>query len=182
MFDRDEGVRIFESGAIMIYLAEKFAAFLPSTVQQRSECMSWLMWQMGAAPFLGGGFGHFYAYAPEKLKYPIDRYAMEVKRQLDVLDKHLQHSEYMVDDLYTIADIAIWPWYGVLLQGELYGAAEFLDVSSYKHVQRWADQVAQRPGTQRGRIVNRAWGAEWEQLPERHSAEDIDAKLAQRPE
>jgi len=180
LFDQEADLRIFESGAILVYLAEKFGAFLPKELKPRTECMSWLMWQMGSAPFLGGGFGHFYAYAPEKFKYPIDRYTMEVKRQLDLLDRHLANNEYMVGAEYTIADMAIWPWYGVLAQGELYSAAEFLDVAAYTHLQRWAAQVAARPGTERGRIVNRAWGEAWEQLPIRRSAEDIDKKLASK--
>ncbi|KZX79461.1 glutathione-dependent disulfide-bond oxidoreductase [Oleiphilus sp. HI0009] len=180
LFDKEADVRIFESGAILFYLAEKFDAFLPKETKARAECMSWLMWQMGAGPFLGGGFGHFYAYAPEKYKYPIDRYTMEVKRQLDLLDKHLADNEYMVGSEYTIADMTIWPWYGVLAQGKLYEAAEFLDVESYKNVQRWTAQVADRPATERGRIVNRAWGETWEQLPIRRSAEDIDKKLASK--
>ncbi|KZZ56428.1 glutathione-dependent disulfide-bond oxidoreductase [Oleiphilus sp. HI0125] len=180
LFDKEADVRIFESGAILFYLAEKFDAFLPKETKARAECMSWVMWQMGAGPFLGGGFGHFYAYAPEKYKYPIDRYTMEVKRQLDLLDKHLADNEYMVGSKYTIADMTIWPWYGVLAQGKLYEAAEFLDVESYKNVQRWTAQVADRPATERGRIVNRAWGETWEQLPTRRSAEDIDKKLASK--
>jgi len=180
LFDKEADVRIFESGAILFYLAEKFDAFLPKETKARAECMSWVMWQMGAGPFLGGGFGHFYAYAPEKYKYPIDRYTMEVKRQLDLLDKHLADNEYMVGSKYTIADMTIWPWYGVLAQGKLYEAAEFLDVESYKNVQRWTAQVADRPATERGRIVNRAWGETWEQLPIRRSAEDIDKKLASK--
>ena len=181
LFDKESDIRIFESGAILFYLAEKFDAFLPKETKARAECMSWLMWQMGAGPFLGGGFGHFYAYAPEKYKYPIDRYTMEVKRQLDLLDKHLADNEYMVGSEYTIADMTIWPWYGVLAQGKLYEAAEFLDVESYKNVQRWTAQVADRPATERGCIVNRAWGETWEQLPIRRSAEDIDKKLASKP-
>jgi GST-like protein len=180
LYDKQEDIRIFESGAILVYLAEKFDAFLPKDARSRAECMSWLMWQMGAGPFLGGGFGHFYAYAPEKLKYPIDRYTMEVKRQLDLLDKHLGSNQFMIGQDYSIADMAIWPWYGVLVQGKLYDAAEFLDVKSYSNVVRWAEEVGNRPATERGRIVNRAWGEEWEQLPERHSASDIDNKLAQK--
>lgn len=180
LYDKEADVRIFESGAILVYLAEKFGAFIPEAGQARADCISWLMWQMGAGPFLGGGFGHFYAYAPEKLKYPIDRYAMEVKRQLDLLDKHLASSAFMVGNDYTIADMAIWPWYGVLVQGKLYEAAEFLDVNAYKHVKRWTDQIAERPATERGRIVNRAWGEPWEMLPERHSASDIDRALAKK--
>ncbi len=181
LLDRVSDVRIFESGAILFYLAEKFDAFLPTSGQQRAQCMSWVMWQMGAGPFLGGGFGHFYAYAPEKLEYPIDRYTMEVKRQLDLLDKHLAENRYMVGDEYTIADMAIWPWYGELVLGNLYNAGEFLDVLSYKHLQRWTAEVSKREGTERGRIVNRAWGEKWEQLPIRRSAADVDSKLASKP-
>ena len=168
-----EPVRVFESGAILLHLAEKFGAFLPQG-SGRSECLSWLFWQMGSAPYLGGGFGHFYAYAPEKYEYPINRYAMEVKRQLDVLDRQLAENRYVAGDEYTIADMAIWPWYGVLAQGELYDAGEFLSVQDYKHVQRWAAEVAERPAVIRGRKVNRTWGDESEQAPERHSAADLD--------
>lgn len=174
----EKPVRIFESGAILIYLAEKFGHFLPENSEARAEVMSWLMWQMGSAPFLGGGFGHFYAYAPEKFEYPINRYAMEVKRQLDVLDKQLEQHEFIAGDEYTIADMAIWPWYGVLVQGKLYEAAEFLDVQSYKHVLRWANQLSEREGVKRGRIVNRVWGEDNEKLANRHSASDIDETLA----
>lgn len=170
-------LRIFESGAILIHLAEKFGHFLPEEPTKRAEVMSWLMWQMGSAPFLGGGFGHFYAYAPEKYEYPINRYAMEVKRQLDLLDKQLAENEFIAGDEYTIADIAIWPWYGVLVQGKLYEAAEFLDVSSYTNVLRWANQLSERTGVKRGRIVNRSWGDENEQLKNRHCAKDIDDVL-----
>lgn len=168
----EKPVRIFESGAILIHLAEKFNQFIPQGAA-RAECMSWLFWQMGSAPFLGGGFGHFYAYAPEKLEYPINRYTMEVKRQLDVLDKQLADKPYICGDDYSIADIAIWPWYGSLVLGELYDAAEFLDVKSYKNVMRWARLIADRPAVKRGKIVNRTWGAEAEQMPERHSQEDF---------
>ena len=174
----EKPVRIFESGAILIYLAEKFGHFLPENSEARTEVMSWLMWQMGSAPFLGGGFGHFYAYAPEKFEYPINRYAMEVKRQLDVIDKQLEKHEFIAGDEYTIADMAIWPWYGVLVQGKLYEAAEFLDVESYKHVLRWANQLSEREGVKRGRIVNRVWGEDNEKLANRHSASDIDETLA----
>ncbi len=167
-------VRVFESGAIVLYLAEKFDAFYPKDPATRAECQSWLMWQMGSAPFLGGGFGHFYAYAPEKLQYPIDRYTMEVKRQLDVLDKRLADNRYLCGEHYTIADIVNYPWYGALVLGYLYEAADFLDVASYKHVQRWAKQIEQRPAVQRGRRVNRMWGPEEEQVAERHSAADFD--------
>jgi len=166
--------RVFESGAILLYLAEKFDAFYPKDVATRAECQSWLMWQMGSAPFLGGGFGHFYAYAPEKLEYPIERYTMEVKRQLDVLDKRLAENTYLCGDEYTIADIATFPWYGALVLGHLYDAAEFLDVTSYTHVVRWAEQISERPAVQRGRRVNRVWGPEEEQMAERHSAVDFD--------
>lgn len=166
-------IRIFESGAILLYLAEKFDAFYPKEPAERAACQSWLMWHMGSAPFLGGGFGHFYAYAPEKYQYPIDRYAMEVKRQLDVLDKHLANNTYLCGDNYTIADIGAYPWYGALVQGYLYDAAEFLDVASYTHVVRWASLIAERPAVQRGRRVNRLWGEEDKQMAERHSAEDF---------
>ncbi|MDR0479583.1 MAG: glutathione-dependent disulfide-bond oxidoreductase, partial [Burkholderiaceae bacterium] len=154
-----EPIRVFESGAILLYLAEKFGAFLPSTSAARAECLSWLFWQMGSAPFLGGGFGHFYAYAPEKIEYAIDRYAMEAKRQLDVLDQRLADHPYVAGNDYTIADIAIWPWYGSLVRGALYDAAEFLSVRDYRHVCRWADAIAARPAVQRGRMVNRLTGA-----------------------
>jgi len=166
--------RVFESGAIMVYLAEKYGAFLPTEPAQRAECMSWLFWQMGSAPFLGGGFGHFYAYAPEKLEYPINRYAMEVKRQLDVLDRNLSERRFMCGDIYTIADMAIYAWYGVLVEGKLYDAAEFLEVASYKHVVRWAQEIYDRPAVKRGRRVNRAWGDESKQVHERHDASDLD--------
>ena len=169
-------VRIFESGAILLYLAEKFGAFVPTEPATRAECLSWLFWQMGSAPYLGGGFGHFYAYAPIKIEYAIDRFAMEVKRQLDVLDKQLAVNEYVAGDQYTIADIAIWPWYGGLLKGRLYEAAQFLSVQDYKHVQRWADAVEARPAVQRGRRVNRISGDPSQQLPERHDASDFDAR------
>ncbi len=165
-------IRVFESGAILQYLAEKFGAFLPTEPAARAECLSWLFWQMGSAPYLGGGFGHFYAYAPRKMEYPINRFAMETKRQLDVLDKRLAVSQYIAGDDYTIADIAIWPWYGGLVKGRLYGAAEFLSVHEYKHVQRWADAIDARPAVQRGRRVNRVSGDD--QLPERHDASDLD--------
>jgi GST-like protein len=170
-------VRVFESGAILLYLAEKFGgAFLPGDTAERAECLSWLFWQMGSAPFLGGGFGHFYAYAPTKIEYAIDRYAMEVKRQLDVLDRRLAESPYLAGDDYTIADIAIWPWYGALAKGLLYEAGEFLQVQDYRHVQRWTDQIAQRPAVQRGRMVNRSWGQPDSQLHERHDASDFDTR------
>ncbi len=168
-------IRVFESGAILLYLAEKFRAFLPTDHATRTECLSWLFWQMGSAPYVGGGFGHFYAYAPTKIEYAIDRFAMETKRQLDVLDKRLATSEYLAGDTYTIADIAAWPWYGGLVRGKIYKAAEFLAVHEYTHVQRWASAIAARPAVKRGVIVNRSFGET--QLPERHAAADIDAKL-----
>jgi GSH-dependent disulfide-bond oxidoreductase len=169
-------VRVFESGAILLYLAERFGALLPAGGAQRAECLSWLFWQMGSAPFLGGGFGHFYAYAPVKIEYAIDRYAMEVKRQLDVLDRRLAGSVYLAGDDYTIADIAVWPWYGALVKGQLYEAGEFLQVQEYKHVVRWTDQIAQRPAVQRGRKVNRTFGQPSSQLHERHDASDFDTR------
>ncbi|MDJ0878936.1 MAG: glutathione-dependent disulfide-bond oxidoreductase [Halieaceae bacterium] len=169
----DTPLRLFESGAMLIHLAEKFGEFLPTDTAARAETLCWLMWQMGSAPFLGGGFGHFYAYAPEKYEYPINRYAMEVKRQLDVLDRNLAEREYLAGDDYTIADMATWPWYGVLVTGKIYEAQEFLDVESYKNVMRWANQIKERPAVQRGRRVNTAWGDEELQVPERHDASDI---------
>ena len=171
-------VRVFESGAILMHLAEKFgSAFLPPVGHaNRAECLSWLFWQMGSAPYLGGGFGHFYAYAPSKMEYPIDRFAMEVKRQLDVLDQRLGESAYLAGDAYTIADIAVWPWYGALAKGVLYEAGEFLQVQEYKNVQRWTEQIAQRPAVQRGRMVNRTWGQPASQLHERHEASDFETK------
>jgi len=169
-------VRVFESGAILVYLAEKFGAFLPTDPAQRAECLSWLFWQMGSAPFLGGGFGHFYAYAPVKIEYAIDRYAMEVKRQLDVLDRRLAENRYLAGDDYTIADMAVWPWYGALVKGQLYEAGEFLQVQEYGHVIRWADLIAERPAARRGRMVNRTWGQPSSQLHERHDASDFDTK------
>ena len=168
--------RIFESGSILLYLAEKHGKFLPINAADRAECMSWVFWQMGSAPMLGGGFGHFYAYAPEKMQYPIDRYAMEVKRQLDVLDKHLEGKSYMMGDDYTIADMAIWPWYGALVLGYLYEAAEFLDVKSYHNVLRWARDLEARPAVKRGKMVNRSWGEPSEQLRERHDASDFELR------
>ena len=166
--------RVFESGAILVYLAEKFDAFLPKDPSERAECMSWMFWQMGSAPFLGGGFGHFYAYAPEKLEYPINRYAMEVKRQLDVLDRNLSSRRYLCGDEYNIADIANVAWYGALALGKLYSAGEFLDVASYTHVVRWASEIMERPAVKRGRRVNRTWGPEDLRVPERHDAKDLD--------
>jgi len=169
-------IRVFESGAILLYLAEKFGEFLPTEVGARAECLSWLFWQMGSAPYLGGGFGHFYAYAPEKIEYAIDRFAMEVKRQLDVLNRRLAESEYIAGGIYTIADMAIFPWYGWLAKGWLYGAAEFLSVQDYKNVQRWADALLERPALKRGRMVNRTYGDLSGQLHERHDAGDFDSK------
>jgi GSH-dependent disulfide-bond oxidoreductase len=166
-------IRVFESGAILLYLAEKFSTFLPTKAEARAECLSWLFWQMGSAPYLGGGFGHFYAYAPTKMEYPIDRFAMEVKRQLDVLDRRLAQSPYIAGDTYTIADIAIFPWYGALVKGWTYNAAEFLGVQEYKHVQRWADVLLERPAVRRGRMVNRLQGEPSSQLRERHDAGDF---------
>jgi GST-like protein len=168
--------RVFESGAILLYLAEKFMAFIPLSPAQKAECLSWLFWQMGSAPMLGGGFGHFYAYAPEKFEYPINRFSMEVKRQLDVLDKRLAERTYIMGDTYTIADMAIWPWYGVLVLGRLYDAAEFLDVASYTHVKRWAEMIAEREPVKRGIKVNRTWGELTDQLHERHDPEDFDTQ------
>ncbi len=169
-------IRVFESGAILLYLAEKFGALLPTERGTRAECLSWLFWQMGSAPYLGGGFGHFYAYAPTKIEYAIDRFAMEAKRQLDVLERRLGETEYLAGPEYTIADIAVWPWYGALAKGLLYSAGEFLQVQEYIHVQRWSDAIAQRPAVQRGRMVNRAWGEPSEQLHERHDASDFESK------
>jgi len=169
-------IRVFESGAILIHLAEKFDAFLPKDAASRAECLSWLFWQMGSAPFLGGGFGHFYAYAPTKIEYAIDRYAMEVKRQMDVLDRRLAENRYVAGEDYTIADMAIWPWYGTLAKGQLYGAGEFLQVEEYTHVLRWTNEIAQRPAVKRGRMVNRAFGEPASQLHERHDAGDFDTK------
>ena len=166
--------RVFESGAILIYLAEKFGAFIPQDSSARAECLSWLMWQMGAGPFLGGGFGHFYAYAPEKWEYPINRYAMEVKRQLDLLDKNLADRAYLCGDKYNISDMAAYPWYGAAVLHNIYDAAEFLDVASYKNVVRWAKEIEERPAVKRGRRVNRTWGREETRLPERHDASDFD--------
>jgi GSH-dependent disulfide-bond oxidoreductase len=169
-------IRVFESGAILLYLAEKFHEFLPTEAGARAECLSWLFWQMGSAPYLGGGFGHFYAYAPQKIEYAIDRYAMEVKRQLDVLDRRLADSEYIAGSRYTIADMAIFPWYGWLAKGWLYGGGEFLAVQDYKHVQRWIDVLLERPAVKRGSMVNRTFGDPSSQLRERHDARDFDIK------
>ncbi len=178
LLDRSEPepVRVFESGAILVYLAEKFGALLPTDRAARAECLSWLFWQMGSAPFVGGGFGHFYAYAPVKIEYAIDRYAMETKRQLDVLERRLAESEYLAGDSYTIADIAVWPWYGGMVKGLMYGAGEFLSVHEYPNVIRWADALAARPGVRRGRIVNRTSGEPSQQLRERHDASDFDTR------
>ncbi|GGB06008.1 glutathione-dependent disulfide-bond oxidoreductase [Agarivorans gilvus] len=177
----EQPIRVFESGSVLLYLAEKFGHFLPKPGAAKTEVMNWLFWLQGSAPYLGGGFGHFYAYAPEKFEYPINRFAMEAKRQLDVLDKQLAQHPYIAGEHYSIADIAIWPWYGNLVLGKLYEAAEFLDVTSYTHVLRWAKQVEQRTAVQRGCMVNRSWGEPWEQVPERHSAQDIDTVLSQKP-
>ena len=167
-------IRVFESGAILLHLAEKFGAFLPTGQPARAECLSWLFWQMGSAPYLGGGFGHYYAYAPTKIEYAIDRFAMEAKRQMDVLNRRLAETRYLAGDQYTVADMAVWPWYGALAKGQIYEAGEFLQVHEYTHVLRWADDIAQRPAVQRGRRVNRTWGAPESQLPERHEASDFD--------
>jgi len=169
-------IRLFESGAILLHLAEKFGAFLPRDPAKRAECLCWLFWQMGSAPYLGGGFGHFYAYAPTKIEYAIDRFAMEAKRQLDVLDRRLAEAEYLGGDDYSIADIAVWPWYGALAKGAVYGAGEFLQVQDYKHLQRWTDQIAARPAVKRGRMVNCAWGDPAAQLHERHDASDFELR------
>jgi GST-like protein len=173
-------VRVFESGAILVYLAEKFGAFVPTEPAARAECLSWLFWQMGSAPFLGGGFGHFYAYAPEKIEYAIDRYAMEVKRQMHVLDRRLAESRFIAGNDYSVADMAVWPWYGAMAKGQLYEAGEFLQVQDYRHVVRWADAIAQRPAARRGRMVNRTWGAPETQLHERHDASDFELRTADK--
>ena len=170
----EPAIRVFESGSILLYLAEKFGAFIPTDLAGRTETLNWLFWQMGAAPYLGGGFGHFYAYAPEKLEYPINRFTMEVKRQLDVLDRRLAESPYLAGDTYTIADIAVWSWYGQLVRNTVYSAAEFLSAHEYTHVQRWAEEIAKRPAVIRGLRVNRTWGDEASQVPERHEAADLD--------
>ena len=175
LFDKSTGVRVFESGAILLYLAEKFRAFLPRDIEGRTETLNWLFWLQGAAPYLGGGFGHFYAYAPEKFEYPINRFAMEAKRHLDVLNQQLEDNRYLVGDEYTIADMATAPWYGALVKGLVYDAAEFLDVESYENVNRWANDVYARPAFQRGKMVNRVWGEPYEQLRERHEASDFDS-------
>ena len=178
----DKPIRVFESAAIMMHLAEKFGAFLPTAPAARAECLSWLFWLMGSAPFLGGGFGHFYAYAPTKIEYAIDRYAMEVKRQLDVLDRRLAETPYLAGDDYTIADIAVWPWYGTLAKGQLYGAGEFLQVHEYRNVVRWTDEIAKRPAVKRGRMVNRTWGQPASQLHERHDASDFETRTQDKLE
>jgi GST-like protein len=175
-------IRVFESGSILLHLAEKFHAFLPTDSQARAECLSWLFWQMGSAPYLGGGFGHFYAYAPSRIEYAIDRFAMEVKRQLDVLDRRLAESTYLAGDEYTIADMAVWPWYGALAKGLVYGAGEFLQVQEYKNVQRWTDLIGDRPAVKRGRMVNRIQGEPSSQLRERHDASDFDTKTQDKIE
>ncbi len=174
--------RVFESGAILLHLAEKFGAFLPAEPGPRAECLSWLFWQMGSAPYLGGGFGHFYAYAPMKIEYAIDRFAMEVKRQLDVLDRRLAASPYLAGDDYTIADIAVWPWYGGMANGALYGGGEFLQVQEYKNLQRWTKSIGERPAVKRGRMVNAAWGDPSAQLRERHEASDFETKTQDKVE
>lgn len=173
-------IRLFESGSILLYLAEKFGAFLPKDLAARTETLNWLFWQMGSGPYLGGGFGHFYAYAPKKFEYAIDRFTMEVKRQLDVLDRRLAEHEYLAGPDYTIADIAVFPWYGALLKGTIYGAAEFLSVHEYRHLQRWVDVIGARPAVKRGRMVNRTWGEPSEQLHERHEASDFDTRTQDR--
>ena len=178
----EKPVRVFESGSILLYLAEKFNVLIPENPVIRAECMSWLFWQMGSAPYLGGGFGHFYAYAPYKMEYPIDRFTMEVKRQLDVLDRHLADKKYFCGDEYSIADIAIWPWYGALMFNTLYEAGEFLNVSSYKNLTRWAEEIKERPAVQRGRMVNRTWGEPEKQLHERHDASDFDTRTQDKLE
>ncbi|KEO55519.1 glutathione-dependent disulfide-bond oxidoreductase [Thioclava indica] len=176
LLDRDTGMRVFESGAILLYLAEKFGAFLPTDPAQRTETLNWVFWLQGSAPYLGGGFGHFYAYAPEKFEYPINRFTMEVKRQMDVLDRELSEHRYLGGNEYTIADMLTWPWYGNLVLGEAYDAGEFLDVESYTNLRRWAEEILARPAVQRGRIVNRTRGPLNEQLHERHDASDFDTK------
>ncbi len=176
LLDKNNGkpVRLFESGSILVYLAEKFGQFLPKDVAKKAEVLNWVFWQMGSAPYLGGGFGHFYAYAPEKFEYPINRFTMETKRQLDVLDKQLAHSQYISGSEYTIADIAIFPWYGALVKGKIYDAAEFLSVHEYKNIQRWADELIKREAVLKGRLVNKTWGDEEQQLKERHSDRDFE--------
>ncbi|WP_372654214.1 glutathione-dependent disulfide-bond oxidoreductase [Halobacteriovorax sp.] len=176
LLDKNNGnpISVFESASILLYLAEKFDKFIPKDLATKTKMMNWLFWQVGSAPYLGGGFGHFYAYAPEKFKYPLDRFTMETKRQLDVLDKHLEKNKFIAGDEYTIADMAIFPWYGILAKGELYDAAEFLSVDEYKNIIRWSDELLTRKAVLRGRLVNRSWGAEDQQVPERHSSADFD--------
>ncbi|RTE86737.1 MULTISPECIES: glutathione-dependent disulfide-bond oxidoreductase [Gammaproteobacteria] len=174
--------RVFESGSILLYLAEKYGHFIPQDPAKRTECLNWLFWQMGSAPLLGGGFGHFYAYAPEKYEYPINRYTMEIKRQLDVLDKQLEHNPYIAGDEYTIADMAIWPWYGALVKNEVYEAAEFIEAHTYKNVLRWCEDIGKRNAVQRGKMVNRAWGEPSSQLRERHDASDFDTQTQDKLE
>lgn len=181
-YSSEEGTPIFESASILVYLAEKFGVLLPENGIKRTQVMNWLFWLHGSAPYLGGGFGHFYAYAPEKFEYPINRFAMEIKRQLDLLNKQLADHEFIAGNDISIADIAIWPWYGNLVLGNLYEAKEFLNVDEYKHIQRWAKVMLSRPSVQRGSIVNKTWGNEWEQLENRHSAKDIDEVLALKPQ
>lgn len=176
-----KAIEVFESGAILLYLAEKFGHFLPTPIAERTQVLNWLFWLQGSAPYLGGGFGHFYAYAPLKIEYAIDRFTMETKRQLDLLNKQLASKQYIAGDYYSIADMAIWPWYGNLVLGEIYSAGDFLDVNSYQNIQRWAKEIRQRPAVERGRIVNRTWGEPWEQLKERHNASDIDHMLKLKP-
>jgi GST-like protein len=178
----EPSTRVFESGAILLYLADKFGAFIPKSPAERTETLNWLFWQMGSAPLLGGGFGHFYAYAPEKFEYPINRYTMEIKRQLDVLDRQLAEHDYIAGDEYTIADIAIWPWYGALVTNQVYEAAEFIEAHTYKNVLRWAEQIAKRPAVQRGRIVNKTWGDLNKQLHERHDASDFELRTQDKIE
>ena len=182
--DRSNGVEIpvFESGAILLYLAEKFNAFIPAEPARRAQCLLWLFWQVGSGPYLGGGFGHFYAYAPEKYQYPIDRFAMEVKRQLDMLNQHLANNTYICGDDYTIADMAIWPWYGALVDGKIYDAAEFLQVDDYQHVVRWSRHIGQREAVQRGKMVNRTWGELSGQLRNRHDASDFELRTQDKLE
>jgi len=182
LYDVEKDLRVFESSAILLYLAEKFGRFLPTDLAKRTEVLNWLFWSHGAAPFLGGGFGHFYKYAPVKIEYAIDRYSMETKRQLDLLDKELSNKQYVAGDDYTIADMAIWPWYGSLVRGLLYDAGEFLQVDGYTNVCRWAEEIWQRPAVQRGRKVNRTWGEPFEQLHERHDASDFELRTQDKLE
>lgn len=181
LYDQEKGIRVFESGSILLYLAEKFGHFLPKELAHRTEVMNWLFWLHGSAPYLGGGFGHFYFYAPERFEYPINRFTMEVKRQLDVLNRELAEHRFLGGDQYTIADIATWTWYGSIVRGALYEASDFLQVKDYPNVIRWAEEIAKRPAVIRGRKVNRAWGEDWEQVPERHSAEDFNKATEAEP-